>query len=172
MSRKQKPIEALPYRPCVGVALFDRTGRVWVGRRADAPDEAEGAGTWWQMPQGGLDGDEDPYEGALRELYEETSISNVSLIREAPGWLTYDLPPELVGQSWGGRYRGQKQKWFALRFEGDEDEVDVLHPGGGRHKAEFSEWRWERLARLPELVVPFKRAVYAEVAEAFKDIAA
>lgn len=172
MSRKQKPIEALPYRPCVGVALFDRTRRVWAGRRADAPDEAEGAGTWWQMPQGGLDGDEDPYEGALRELYEETSIRNVSLIREAPGWLTYDLPPELVGQSWGGRYRGQKQKWFALRFEGDEDEVDVLHPGGGRHKAEFSEWRWERLARLPELVVPFKRAVYAEVAEAFKDIAA
>ena len=172
MSRKQKPVDTLPYRPCVGVALFDRNGRVWAGRRAAAPDEAEGAGTWWQMPQGGLDGDEDPYAGALRELYEETSIRNVSLIREAPGWLTYDLPVELIGQSWGGRYRGQKQKWFALRFEGDEDEVDVLHPGGGRHKAEFSEWRWERLGRLPELVVPFKRAVYADVAEAFKDIAA
>jgi len=172
MSRRTKPIDDLPYRPCVGVALFDRTGRVWAGRRADAPDEAEGAGTWWQMPQGGLDGDEDPYKGALRELYEETSIRNVSLIREVPGWLTYDLPVELIGQSWGGRYRGQKQKWFALRFEGKEGEIDVLHPGGGKHKAEFSEWRWKRLAELPKLVVPFKRAAYAEVAEAFKDIAA
>ncbi|HMN86533.1 MAG TPA: RNA pyrophosphohydrolase [Bauldia sp.] len=171
MSRKQKSIDDLPYRPCVGVALFDPKGRVWVGRRADAPGEAEGAGTWWQMPQGGLDKGEDPYEGALRELYEETSVRSVGLIREAPGWLTYDLPVELIGQSWGGRYRGQKQKWFALRFEGREDEIDVLAPGGGKHKAEFSEWKWETLAHLPDLVVPFKRGVYAEVAAAFRDIA-
>ena len=112
--------------------------------------QAEGGGQWWQMPQGGLDKDEDPYQAALRELYEETSIRSVSLIREAPGWLTYDLPPELVGISWKGRYRGQKQKWFALRFEGDESEIDVLDPGDG-DTPEFSEWRWETLDRLPEL---------------------
>lgn len=165
-------VAKLPYRPCVGVALFDDAGRVWVGRRSDKDAEGEGDGHWWQMPQGGLDEGEDPREAALRELYEETSIRHVSLIREAPGWLTYDLPPELVGKSWGGRYRGQKQKWFALRFEGKESEIDVLRPGGGRHKAEFSAWRWEKLERLPELIVPFKRKVYEEVVAAFGDIAA
>jgi putative (di)nucleoside polyphosphate hydrolase len=122
------------------------------------------------MPQGGLDEGEDPYEAALRELYEETSVTEASLIREAPDWLTYDLPPDLVGKSWKGRYRGQKQKWFALRFEGKDDEIDVLHPGGGKHKAEFSSWRWEKLDRLPGLIVPFKRAVYEEVVKAFRDI--
>ena len=166
-----KSPDQLPYRPCVGVALFNRAGLVWVGRRADAPDEAEGAGTWWQMPQGGLDDGEDPYAGALRELYEETSIRSVAVISEAPGWFTYDLPPELIGQSWGGRYRGQKQKWFALRFSGSEDEIDVLHPGGGKHKSEFSEWRWAPLKELPELVVHFKRGVYEKVAEAFRGVA-
>jgi putative (di)nucleoside polyphosphate hydrolase len=141
-----------------------------VGRRADAPGEAEGVGTWWQMPQGGIDEGEDHSKAALRELYEETSIRSVSLIREAPGWFKYELPAELVPTSWGGRYRGQKQKWLAFRFEGDDSEVDVLHPGGGKHKPEFSEWRWERLARLPALIVPFKRKVYDEVVAAFSDI--
>ena len=163
-------IASLPYRPCVGVALFNRDGLVWIGMRSDKNAEGEGEGHWWQMPQGGLDEGEDPYEAALRELYEETSAKNVSLIREAPGWLTYDLPPELVAVSWKGRYRGQKQKWFALRFEGDDTEIDVLRPGGGKHKAEFSEWRWEHLERLPDLIVPFKRGVYAEVVHAFADI--
>jgi putative (di)nucleoside polyphosphate hydrolase len=174
MTRKPKAgdIENLPYRPCIGVALFNRDGLVWIGRRADAPDEAEGRGTWWQMPQGGIDDGEDHGKAALRELYEETSVRHVSLIKEAPGWFTYDLPVDLVGQSWGGRFRGQKQKWFAFRFDGRESEIDVLHPGGGKHKAEFSEWRWERLARLPDLVVPFKRSVYEEVVAAFRDIAA
>ncbi|WP_291745376.1 RNA pyrophosphohydrolase [Bauldia sp.] len=162
-------MQDLPYRPCVGIALFNTDGRVWVGRRSDEEAAGEGDGHWWQMPQGGLDKGEDPYEAALRELYEETSIRSVSLIREAPGWLTYDLPPALVGISWKGRYRGQKQKWFALRFEGDESEIDVLEPGDGDPR-EFSEWRWETLARLPELIVPFKRAVYEQVAEAFADI--
>jgi putative (di)nucleoside polyphosphate hydrolase len=169
---KAKPVDiaSLPYRPCVGIALFDASGRVWIGSRSDKDAEGEGEGKWWQMPQGGLDEGEDPYKAALRELYEETSVRHASLIREAPGWLTYDLPAELVGQSWGGRYRGQKQKWFALRFEGKESEMDVLHPGGGKFKSEFSEWRWEKLARLPELIVPFKRKVYEQVAEAFADI--
>ena len=117
---KKPAIEDLPYRPCVGVALFNRQGLVWVGSRSDADAEGEGKGSWWQMPQGGLDKDEDPKAAAYRELFEETSIRSVSLLREAPGWFRYDLPLELVATSWGGRYRGQKQKWFALRFEGDE----------------------------------------------------
>ena len=169
--KSPREVAKLPYRPCVGIALFNGKGRVWAGRRSDKDAEGEGDGHWWQMPQGGLDEGEDPYNAALRELYEETSVRHVSLIKEAPRWLTYDLPPDLVGQSWGGRYRGQKQKWFALRFEGEESEIDVLHPGGGKHKSEFSAWRWETLAHLPDLIVPFKRKVYEEVAAAFRDIA-
>jgi putative (di)nucleoside polyphosphate hydrolase len=169
---KARDIAKLPYRPCVGIALFNARGKVWVGRRSDKEAEGEGEGHWWQMPQGGLDDGEDPYAAALRELYEETSVRHVSLIREAKGWLTYDLPPDLVGQSWGGRYRGQKQKWFALRFEGKESEIDVLKPGGGKHKSEFSDWRWEKLEKLPELIVPFKRQVYEGVVAAFEDIGA
>jgi putative (di)nucleoside polyphosphate hydrolase len=165
-------IAGLPYRPCVGIALFNRDGRVWIGMRSDKDAEGEGGGHWWQMPQGGLDTGEDPHVAALRELYEETSVKSVRLIREAPDWFTYDLPTDLVPTSWGGRYRGQKQKWFALRFEGDENEIDVLHPGGGKHKAEFTDWRWERLQRLPDLIVPFKRRVYEQVVAAFADIAA
>ena len=166
---RAKRIEDLPYRPCVGIALFNRAGLVWIGCRSDVDAQGEGEGSWWQMPQGGLDEGEDPYAAALRELYEETSVRNASLIREAPGWFTYDLPAELVPTSWGGRYRGQKQKWFALRFEGEESEIDVLHPGGGKHSAEFSAWRWEKLDRLPALIVPFKRKVYEQVVAAFAD---
>jgi putative (di)nucleoside polyphosphate hydrolase len=161
---------SLPYRRCVGIAVFNRRGRVWIGRRFDANAEGEGKGSWWQMPQGGLDEGEDPYAAALRELYEETSMESVERLAEAPGWLTYDLPPDLVPKSWGGRYRGQKQKWFALRFTGDEAEIDIEKPGGGKYKPEFSGWRWETLARLPELIVPFKREVYEKVIAAFHDI--
>ena len=164
-------ITVLPYRPCVGVALFNAGGSVWIGCRSDKDAEGEGDGHWWQMPQGGLDEGEDPHQAARRELYEETSIRSAGMITETPGWLTYDLPPDLVGRSWGGRYRGQKQKWFALRFTGEEAEIDVRHPGGGKFKPEFSEWRWEKLARLPGLVVPFKRKVYEQVAAAFAPLA-
>lgn len=163
-------IEKLPYRPCVGIALFNRDGLVWVGCRSDKDAEGEGEGHWWQMPQGGIDDGEAPYPAALRELYEETSVKSVSLIRETSDWLTYDLPTELVGRSWRGRYRGQKQKWFALRFEGEEKEIDVVNPGGGKHKPEFLQWRWERLDKLPSLIIPFKRQVYSQVASAFSDI--
>jgi len=166
-----KTPESLPYRQCVGIALFNRAGLVWTGCRSDVQAEGEGTGSWWQMPQGGLDAGEDPYKAALRELYEETSVRSVSLIKEAPGWFAYDLPAELIPISWGGRYRGQRQKWFAFRFEGDEREIDVLNPGGGKHSAEFLTWRWERLERLPELIVPFKRQVYEQVVKAFGDIA-
>jgi putative (di)nucleoside polyphosphate hydrolase len=167
---KKADAAKLPYRPCVGIALFNKAGRVWIGSRADKDAEGEGEGHWWQMPQGGLDDGEDPQKAALRELYEETSVKSATIIREAPGWFTYDLPPDLVGKSWGGRYRGQKQRWFALRFTGKDADIDVLHPGGGKHKPEFSAWRWEQLARLPELVVPFKRKVYEDVVAAFGDI--
>jgi len=169
--KKAPDIESLPYRPCVGIALFNRDGLVWTGNRSDLNAEGEGSGEWWQMPQGGLDEDEDPYRAALRELYEETSVKHVSLIAEAPGWFTYDLPADLVPGSWGGRYRGQKQKWFALRFEGSDDEIEVRRPGGGKYNPEFSSWRWEKLARLPQLIVPFKRKVYEEVVAEFRDIA-
>ena len=171
MSNPTQPGTAgtLPYRLCVGAAVFNRDGLVWIGRRSDEDAEGEGEGHWWQMPQGGLDEGEDPYQAVLRELYEETSIRSASLIREAADWFAYDLPPELVATSWKGRYRGQKQKWFALRFEGDESEIDVLDPGDG-NTPEFSEWRWERLERLPELIVPFKRNVYEDIVAAFRDI--
>jgi putative (di)nucleoside polyphosphate hydrolase len=165
-----KPPAELPYRRCVGAAVFNRAGLVWIGRRADENAEGEGDGHWWQMPQGGLDGDEAPERAVLRELYEETSMQHVALIRPAPAWLNYDLPADLVATSWKGRYRGQSQKWFALRFDGDESEIDVTKPGGGKHKAEFSAWRWEKLERLPDLVVAFKRDVYREVVAAFRDL--
>jgi putative (di)nucleoside polyphosphate hydrolase len=166
-----KDFSKLPYRPCVGVALFNKDGLVWVGRRIDAPGEAEGPGAWWQMPQGGVDEGEELYDAALRELYEETNVRSVEKIGALKDWLIYDLPPELLGKAWGGRYRGQKQKWFALRFVGRDSEIDIHKPGGGKSKPEFMDWRWERLARLPELIVPFKRGVYVEVAKGFAKLA-
>src|SRR5690606_14858297 len=119
----------LPYRPCVGIMVLNRADRIWVGQRADAPGDAEGRGTWWQMPQGGIDENEDPSAAALRELSEETAIKSVEIIRETPGWLTYDLPAHLLGVAWGGRYRGQRQKWFAMRFLGQDTEIDLGLPG-------------------------------------------
>lgn len=123
------------------------------------------------MPQGGIDPGEDPYDAALRELYEETSVRSVSLLGETADWLSYDIPTPLAGLAWKGRYVGQRQKWFAFRFAGEESEINVEQPGGG-HKPEFGAWRWERLDRVPALIVPFKRAVYEEVAEQFSRFAA
>jgi putative (di)nucleoside polyphosphate hydrolase len=157
---------SLPYRPCAGIALFNRDGRVWIGRRIDGPSEAEGVGQWWQMPQGGLDEGEDPAEAARRELLEETNVRSAAFLGTSPDWVFYDLPEELVGRAWEGRFRGQKIRWAAFRFEGDDSEIDVVHPAGG-HKPEFSEWRWERLERLPDLVVPFKRPMYQAVVRDF-----
>jgi putative (di)nucleoside polyphosphate hydrolase len=154
------------YRACVGLAVFNREGFVFVGRRRIGGSEGQLRHAW-QMPQGGIDPGEEPLQAAKRELYEETSIRSVSYLGETGEWLRYDLPTPLAGLAWKGRYRGQSQKWFAFRFEGDESEIDVLAPGGGRHKPEFGEWRWERLERVPELIVPFKREVYEQVAAAF-----
>ena len=155
--------EGLPYRLCVGVMLLNGQGQVFVGRRADRPDAPEGMGTWWQMPQGGLDEGEEPEAAARRELAEETGVRSARFIGRTRDWHRYDLPAELVGVAWEGRYRGQKQMWFAARFEGDESEID-LGPREG-HEQEFDAWRWVKVAELSGLVVPFKREVYDSVIE-------
>ena len=157
-----------PYRPCVGIMLVNRAGLVFVGKRRPGDKvEHDSAQFEWQMPQGGVDKDEDVYAAALRELREETNVSSVSLIAELPEWLSYDLPVEFASKAWKRRYRGQTQKWFALRFEGDDSEIDVLEPDGGKHKPEFIVWKWERIERLAEIVIPFKRPIYETVAIAF-----
>lgn len=161
--------QSLPYRLCVATAVFNRDGRVFIGRRIDGPEHVDEVHAW-QMPQGGIDPDEDPWPAALRELYEETNIRSVEKLREIREWLSYDIPREIVGQAWKGKYRGQRQKWYALRFTGDEREIDVTLPAGG-HEPEFAAWRWERLDKVPDLIVPFKRAVYARVAREFAKFA-
>ncbi|MBX3520147.1 MAG: RNA pyrophosphohydrolase [Xanthobacteraceae bacterium] len=161
-----KKFEDLPYRPCVGLAVFNAQGRVFIGRRLGGPEHVDATHSW-QMPQGGIDEGEDPFEAALRELYEETSIRSIRRLGEVEGWLKYDIPRDIAGQAWKGRYRGQKQKWFALRFTGNESEIDIATPGGGGHKPEFVEWRWEKLENTPALIVPFKRGVYDDVVRNF-----
>ena len=159
----------LPYRPCVGMMLFNKKGRVFIGRRTDGPEHVDETHVW-QMPQGGVDQKEDPWPAALRELYEETNITSVEKLAESKEWYSYDIPREIVGKAWKGKYRGQTQKWYALRFTGKESEIDVLNPAGG-HEPEFVEWRWEKIDRLPALVVPFKRGVYEQVVKEFGEFA-
>ncbi|WP_198373191.1 RNA pyrophosphohydrolase [Roseomonas rosulenta] len=153
---------ALPYRANVGAVLFNPSGLVLVARRADLPN-AEGAPGGWQLPQGGIDDDEDPAIAVFRELEEEVGTAKATLLAEHPRWLTYDLPAHLIGQALGGKYRGQRQKWFALRFTGTDSDIRLdldPHP-------EFDAWRWARLADLPALAVDFKRAIYQDLAEEF-----
>ncbi len=162
--------EALPYRPCVGMMVLNRAGRVFIGRRIDGPEHVDMVHAW-QMPQGGIDPGEDPWPAALRELYEETNIRSVQKLGEIEEWLAYDIPREIVGQAWKGKYRGQQQKWYALRFTGEEKEIDIAHPAGG-HKPEFAEWRWEPMENLSRLIIPFKRKVYERVVKEFAKFAA
>lgn len=146
----------LPYRPCVGVTLINRQGLVFVARRIDTEMEA------WQMPQGGIDEGEDPATAALRELEEEVGTNKAEIIAETKDWLQYDLPHDLIGKVWKGHYRGQRQKWFAMRFLGDDADINLEteHP-------EFCAWKWERLERLPNLIVPFKRKIYQDIVSEF-----
>ena len=162
-------LESLPYRPCVGLAVFNRGGRVFIGRRIGGPEHTDATHVW-QMPQGGIDRGEDPWPAALRELQEETSMTSVQRLGEIAEWLNYDIPRDIVGQAWNGKFRGQTQKWFALRFTGDDSEIDIEHPAGG-HEPEFMMWRWEKLKNLPGLVVPFKREVYERVIAEFAKFA-
>ena len=157
----------LPYRTCVGMMLINRDGLVFIGRRIGGPEHVDQTHVW-QMPQGGVDEHEDARAAALRELYEETGMRSVEIIAEMPGYQLYDLPPSLLGKAWGGRWRGQRQKWFAVRFTGNESEIDIAPEG---HKPEFEAWRWAAMQDLPSLIVPFKRDVYAEVVKAFAHLA-
>ncbi|WP_428374850.1 RNA pyrophosphohydrolase [Lichenicoccus sp.] len=153
---------ALPYRPNVGAVLFNRDGLVLVARRADLPN-AEGRVGVWQLPQGGIDGDEDPRAAVLRELREEVGTDRAEIIAEHPDWLSYDLPASLLGVALGGKFRGQRQRWFALRFLGEDADIRLdrdPHP-------EFDAWKWLKLAELPLQEVGFKRATYAILAVAF-----
>ncbi|MDE2007401.1 MAG: RNA pyrophosphohydrolase [Rhodospirillales bacterium] len=154
--------EGLPYRANVGAVLFDRAGRVFLARRADLPN-AEGGPGGWQLPQGGIDSGEDPRAAVLRELEEEIGTDRAEILAEHPDWLCYDLPAHLVGVALGGRYRGQRQRWFALRFTGEDGDIRLdrdPHP-------EFDAWRWGRLEELPSLAVAFKRPIYEILARDF-----
>lgn len=150
----------LAYRPGVGVMLVDGRGEVFVARRIDMDDEA------WQMPQGGIDEGESPRQAALRELAEEIGTSEVRIIAESEDWLSYDFPDELVGRAWGGRYRGQRQKWFLARYLGRDEDID-LDTG----QPEFSHWKWLPMTELPGVIVPFKRDLYKALVALFGPLA-
>jgi len=160
MSRSFLRHDDLPYRPCVGVMLLNAEGLVFVGRRIDQTVEG------WQMPQGGIDHGESPCQAALRELKEEIGTDKAEPLREMEGWLDYDLPQHLLGVALKGRYRGQRQKWLAMRFMGNDKDIDIK-----THEPEFAEWKWLAMEALPRLIVPFKRDTYAKVIEAFRDLA-
>lgn len=152
------------YRPNVGVVLFHPDGRVWLGKRAGIKDGPHS----WQFPQGGVDAGEDLETAARRELAEETGAVSVTYLGRTDGWITYDYPPEMATRRAGRGYRGQKQVWFAFRFDGDEAEFDL----SAHDQVEFEAWRWGYLAEAPDLIVPFKRASYEAVAKAFAPFAA
>ena len=151
---------SLPYRPAVGVMLLNRQGLVFVGKRIDQTIEG------WQMPQGGIDKGEEPRQAVMRELKEETGTDKARIIAEMPDWVTYDLPPHLVGIAFHGKYGGQRQKWFAMRFTGKDADIDLT-----AHEPEFSAFQWVSLSELPSLIVPFKRETYKAVIAAFQKLA-
>ncbi|GAB4176316.1 MAG: RNA pyrophosphohydrolase [Thalassobaculales bacterium] len=145
-------LSLLPYRPGVGIMLVNEDGLVFVAKRIDMPSDH------WQMPQGGIDPGEEPRAAALRELAEETGTDKAEIAAETAGWLSYDLPADLAPRIWGGRFRGQRQKWFAARFLGRDSDINIA-----TSEPEFSDWRWAPMADLPQLIVPFKRDLYRAV---------
>lgn len=160
-------MQDMPYRPNVGAVLFNRQGLVFVARRAELPKAEAPAGVW-QLPQGGIDANENPRSAVLRELMEEIGTNDAEIIGEHPDWLTYDLPPHLVGVALGGKYRGQRQRWIALRFLGEDSDIRLdAHP-----IKEFDIWRWEKLSEIPKLAVDFKREIYETLAVSFARFAA
>lgn len=162
----------LGYRPCVGIMLLNAENKVWIGRRMDANRlKADAGGVWWQMPQGGIDEGEDPRTAAFRELHEETDVRehHVRVLAQTSQWLRYDLPASLVGKMWKGRYRGQEQMWFAMRFLGEDGDINIgPRPG---IKAEFDAWRWADVDELLDIVIPFKRDIYVSVIAEFGHLA-
>ncbi|WP_312947168.1 RNA pyrophosphohydrolase [Agrobacterium sp.] len=162
--------EDLPYRPCAGIMVLNAQGLVWAGRRIpEKNSEYDGSGQLWQMPQGGIDDGEKPLNAAIRELYEETGMRSITLLAEARDWIHYDLPPHLLGIGLKGKFRGQAQRWFAFRFDGDESEIEINPPPTGNHP-EFDAWGWKPMESLPDLIVPFKRGVYEQVIAEFRHL--
>jgi len=159
MSFKSEHPSGLPYRPCVGIMLLNRDNQVFVAKRLDMRSEA------WQMPQGGIDAGEEPRAAAFRELLEETGTGKAEIIVESRDWLTYDLPDELIGKVLKGKYCGQRQKWFAMRFLGDDADIDI-----DTDEPEFSEWMWAERETLPGRIVPFKRQLYIDVLKEFESV--
>lgn len=146
----------LPYRPCVGIMLLNEGGKVFVAKRIDTMVEA------WQMPQGGIDDGEDPRQAAFREMKEEIGTGNADIIKEHEDWLCYDLPAHLIGTIWKGKYRGQRMKWYLMRYLGQDSDIDLE-----THKPEFSEWAWLDVNELPNAIVEFKRPLYTELVRHF-----
>jgi putative (di)nucleoside polyphosphate hydrolase len=161
MTESAAPAGDRDYRPGVGIMLLNQQGDVFVARRLDLPGEA------WQMPQGGIDHGEEPKAAALRELAEETGIGCAEILAESSGWLRYDLPEELTGRAWRGRWRGQRQKWFLMRFTGSDGDIDLT-----THKPEFDAWKWVPARELPRLAAPFKRQVYCDLLVEFRSLLA
>lgn len=162
----QTPLQ-LPLRPCVGVVLFNAQGLVWVGRHTPrwARERQLDVEGFWQLPQGGIEPREPSREAAFRELWEETGVRSASLIGEIPGWLTYELPPELLGVALKGKYAGHRLRWYAMCFEGDDSEIDIGPKG--TMKREFDAWQWVPLADVARMAMEFRRSVYEEVAQEF-----
>ncbi|MCK5446109.1 MAG: RNA pyrophosphohydrolase [Rhodospirillaceae bacterium] len=154
-----KPSSRLPYRIGVGAMIINTEGRVFVAQRIDTPGDA------WQMPQGGIDEGEDPSEAVFREVEEEIGTTNMEIIGQSSGWLVYDIPEPLRASLWGGKYRGQKQKWYLMRFQGNDADVNLDH----HHHPEFSSWKWAALNDVIDLIVPFKRPLYAQIVGEFSD---